>query len=111
MSLKAEVKVVHPEGGCQCAWTGLQDGDLGCTWPQPLGAFSNARAYPNRNAGGYTIFDTVLEITKSGLLMGLVDTIDWPGSEADYPLENDDLAPSDDSCMGGGWARGLRLNR
>ena len=87
--------------------TGVQDGDLGRNWPQPLGVFCNARTHPHRYSGGHVLFEKVLDISRSGLLMGLVDG-------GDYRIGGDDLvenglAPTDD--MEDVWACGLRLTR
>lgn len=110
-----------PGGLVSVPMTGGQDGDHGRDLPQPLGVFCKARTYPNRNSGVHVIFDKVLEISKSGLLFGLVDGKDWgfagheglgeAASQADESLESGNLARSDDSCMEDVWARALRLTR
>ena len=62
--------------------TGVQDGNHGRNRPQPLGAFCNARTYPNRNTGKQVLFKKGLEITKTGLLFGVVDGENWPDGYA-----------------------------
>ena len=95
--------------------------------PQPLGVFCKARTYPNQYSGAHVIPDKVLEISKSGVLFGLVDGrdycedgVDWgnvdhedsdeAASQADS-LESDDLPLTNDSCMEDVWARAVRLTR
>ena len=107
--------------------TGVQGGGHVHDGPQPLGIFCKARTYPNQHSGAHVIHGKVLEISKLGVLFGLVgeedywdDRIDWgyaghgdldeAASQADS-LEGDDLALSDDSYMEDVWARALRLTR
>ena len=51
-----------------------QDGTYYHDGPQPLGVFSEARVFPEWH--GHDAVQNVLEVSKTGLLMGLVDATD-----------------------------------
>ena len=98
--------------------SGVQGGDLGRNWPQPLGVFCNARTYPNRNSGKDVLFDKGLEVTKTGLLFGKVDGYNWKdgyhcnsGHAGSVEAASGNLKPSGYNCMDDLWACGLRLTR
>lgn len=70
-----------------------QDGTY-CHGPQPLGVFSKTPVYPEFEWHGHDIVENVLGVSKTGLLMGLVDA------------RNTSQASEDNE-----WAVGLRLAR
>ena len=101
---------------------GVQDGDYFRDWPQPLGVFREGCEVPTW--GGANVLGNVLEISKSGLVLGWMPRAmyrsgseasgsdDWTdadeaASDARGPLEISGLARSTDDV----WAVGLRLAR
>ena len=67
-----------------------QDGTYFHDGPQPLGVFSQTPIYPDSEWMGHDVVENVLEFSKRGLLMGLVDA---------------------KNCDEDEWAVGLRLAR
>ena len=87
---------------------GGQDGTYYRSGPQPLGMFSEARVYPNPGWHGHDVIENVLECSRSGVLIGLVDTVIDVLEAASIASSSSDTTDSDEYEI---WAEGVRLAR
>lgn len=100
--------VIFPSfmGLCDMPMLGGQDGTYHRDGPQPLGVFSEARVHPVFHFDNAV--ENVLEISKTGLLLELVDTTIYPGEAASDASSSSDITDSSEDDV---WAVGLRLAR
>ena len=92
-----------PSPGCRMA-------SMGAIGRSRSASFATHASYPNQNSGYHVIKDKVLSISKSGLLLGLVDGRYWYPDYALAEAASGNPELSDDS-MEDVWACGLRLTQ
>ena len=112
ISLRGVVQHAHVRG---------QDGENFRDWPQPLGGFGKACIFPRPYGSFRNVFGNMLEISKSGLVFGLMDGPlensgpddgwDEAASDASGSLESGDEAASHASESLEGWRPGAERGR